>query len=110
MEPLPQPALHGHQTSLLPMSMSHCEALSAAASDGQLWDLKVTFVPGQNGMAAYISSALRDRDAGTVMPFSICLKQTGQIVGTTRYWKIDQKNRSLEIGHTWLARSFQRTF
>jgi RimJ/RimL family protein N-acetyltransferase len=31
------------------------------------------------------------------------------VLGTTRYWKMDAANRKLEIGHTWLAHSVQRS-
>lgn len=34
---------------------------------------------------------------------------SGRIVGSTRFWKIDSANRKLEIGHTWLSQSAQRT-
>jgi RimJ/RimL family protein N-acetyltransferase len=61
-------------------------------------------------MDDYIAAAQAGRDAGSMMPFSIALKQSGQIVGSTRYWKIDRKNCSLEIGHTWLAKSYHRSF
>jgi RimJ/RimL family protein N-acetyltransferase len=43
------------------------------------------------------------------MPFAIVRRADDTIVGTTRYWKIDTANRKLEIGHTWLAQSAQRT-
>ena len=44
------------------------------------------------------------------MPFTIVLKESNRIVGSTRFWKIDHENRTLEIGYTWLASSFQRSF
>lgn len=47
---------------------------------------------------------------GTVLPFAICIRNTQQMVGTTRYWKMDRENRKLEIGSTWLAATSQRTF
>ncbi|GBH28560.1 hypothetical protein BvRS1_56090 [Burkholderia vietnamiensis] len=31
------------------------------------------------------------------------------MIGSTRFWKIDRNNRKLEIGHTWLGASAQRT-
>ena len=43
------------------------------------------------------------------MPFVIVQRATGKIVGSTRFWKIDLKNRKLEIGHTWLSQSVQRS-
>jgi RimJ/RimL family protein N-acetyltransferase len=42
------------------------------------------------------------------MPFVIAMRETG-VVGSTRFWKIDRANRKMEIGHTWLAGSVQRS-
>ena len=44
------------------------------------------------------------------MPFVIALIEPGRVVGSTRFWRIDRKNRKLEIGSTWLSASWQRTF
>jgi len=43
------------------------------------------------------------------MPFVIVKRETGQVVGSTRFWKIDRVNRKLEIGHSWLSASVQRS-
>ncbi len=43
------------------------------------------------------------------MPFVIVKRDTEQIVGSTRFWKIDRTNKKLEIGHTWLRQSVQRS-
>ena len=43
------------------------------------------------------------------MPFAIVDRASGRVIGSTRFWKIDRKNRKLEIGHTWLSESAQRT-
>ena len=43
------------------------------------------------------------------MPFVIVQRATGAIVGSTRFWKIDLANRKMEIGHTWLGASVQRS-
>lgn len=80
-----------------------------AAADGELWNLKVTAVPGPETIDEYISTAMAGREAGTVMPFIIMQRETGRVVGSTRFWKIDPVNRKLEIGHTWLSASVQRS-
>ena len=54
-------------------------------------------------------AALAGREAGTVMPFVIVRRRDESIVGSTRFWKIDLVNRKLEIGHSWLSASMQRT-
>ncbi len=84
-------------------------ALVQAAADGELWNLPFTVVPSAETVDAYIRTALEGQAAGTVMPFVIELLQSRQVIGTTRFWKIDRKNRKLEIGHTWLSASWQRT-
>ena len=105
----PQPTLTGRITILRPLLAGHEPALLDAARDGELWNLKVSVIPGPENVAGYIAVALAGRDAGTVMPFVIVSKDDDRIVGSTRFWKIDRANRKLEIGHTWLSASMQRT-
>jgi RimJ/RimL family protein N-acetyltransferase len=104
-----QPTLIGRTTELRPLQADHAPALLAAAADGELWNMTVTVVPGPATIDAYVATALEGREAGTVMPFVIVRRDTGAICGTTRFWKIDRINRKLEIGHTWLGRSVQRS-
>jgi N-acetyltransferase len=104
-----QAILTGSVAELQPLQRSHTAKLLDAAADGQLWTMTVTAVPGPETIDAYIATALAGRDAGTVMPYVIVRRETGQIVGSTRFWKIDRANRKLEIGHTWLSGSTQRS-
>ncbi|MCA8348301.1 GNAT family N-acetyltransferase [Burkholderia cepacia] len=106
---LEQPILTGERVELRPLELSDRQALLDAAADGRLWNLKVTVVPGPDTIDAYIDTALQGRSAGTVMPFTIVDRASGRVIGSTRFWKIDRKNRKLEIGHTWLSESAQRT-
>ncbi|AGI24408.1 putative acetyltransferase [Pseudomonas sp. ATCC 13867] len=103
------PHLIGVHVELLPLRAEHAVDLLAAAADGELWNLKVTLVPGPDTVGGYIDKALAGQYAGTVIPFAILDRRSGRIVGSTRFWKIDRSNRKLEIGHTWLALSAQRT-
>ncbi|AOI86266.1 GNAT family N-acetyltransferase [Burkholderia cepacia] len=104
-----QPILTGERVELRPLERSDRQALLDAAADGRLWNLTVTVVPGPDTIDAYIDTALQGRSAGTVMPFTIVDRASGRVIGSTRFWKIDRKNRKLEIGHTWLSESAQRT-
>ncbi|HLN25719.1 MAG TPA: GNAT family protein [Patescibacteria group bacterium] len=104
-----EPTLIGHSVELRPLRRDHEAALLDAAADGELWTLKVTVIPGPETVGAYIATALAGQQAGTVMPFVIIQPATGRVVGCTRFWKIDRANRTLEIGHTWLSASVQRS-
>ena len=101
--------LRGQLVELLPLQLEHAPQLLQAAADGELWNMAVTVVPGLDTIARYIATALEGRRSGSVMPFVIVQKSTGAIVGSTRFWKIDLANRKMEIGHTWLGASVQRS-
>lgn len=106
----PEDSLCGARILLRPLQMADATELLRAASDGELWQLKVTEVPSVDTITAYIDKALQGRNEGSVMPFVIMERESGQIIGTTRFWQISPKHRRLEIGGTWLAASWQRTF
>ena len=104
-----QPTLVGDLVELQPLHASHSAQLLEAAADGELWNMTFTIIPNAQTVDSYIDTALRGREAGTMMPFVIVRRDTGQVIGSTRFWKIDRVNRKLEIGHTWLSASTQRT-
>lgn len=101
--------LTGTTVELRPLQREHSAALVQAAADGQLWNLKVTNVPGPDTVEKYVDIALAGREAGTMMPFVIVRRDTGEIVGSTRFWKVDRVNRKLEIGHTFISQSVQKS-
>jgi len=102
--------LEGQGIVLRPLQYTDADALLRAAADGELWNLTVTVVPSVTTIDSYLKKALDGRDAGTVMPFVIVLKGTGEVIGSTRFWKIDPLNRKLEIGSSWISARFQKTF
>ncbi|MDB6143811.1 MAG: N-acetylglutamate synthase [Pseudomonas sp.] len=101
--------LTGNTVELQPLQAEHAPRLLEAAADGELWNLIFTVVPGPDTVDQYIDKALAGRQAATVMPFAIVQRETGKVVGSTRFWKIDRANRKLEIGHTWLSQSVQKS-
>jgi N-acetyltransferase len=102
-------SLVGSTIQLRPLRSSDGPALVRAAADGKLWDLPFTVIPSVETVHAYIQTALEGQAAGTVMSFVTELIKDNQVIGATRFWKIDRNNRKLEIGHTWISASWQRT-
>jgi len=103
-------SLIGQKIRLRPMTEQDADALLLAASDGELWNMQLTNIPSPDTVAQYINIAITGRNAGTVLPFVIEEIASGKPIGSTRLWKIDTQNRKLEIGHTWLSVSWQRTY
>ena len=105
----PEPVtLAGPHATLLPLAREHHDALVQATRDGELWKLWYTAVPTPEGMAAEIERRLALAEAGSMRPFTV-LDAAGSVVGMSSYMHIDAKNRRVEIGSTWTARSAQRT-
>lgn len=102
--------LIGQHILLRPLLASDAMELVQAASDGELWNLPYTVVPSEATIQSYIQTALEGRGNGTVMPFVTAHKSSNRAIGSTRFMKIDRKNRVVEIGGTWLAASWQKTF
>lgn len=114
--------LIGKYVKLVPLEISHAEALvEASSSNPELF--KWTFVPRDiEAMNKYIEVALKGKESGSVEAFVIIDLIDGQIKGSTRYWNIErwqwpkqhqyfQKKTPdvCEIGHTWLTESALRT-
>ncbi len=93
-----------------PLCPDHCPALIQAASDGELWNLWYTSVPTLETVAEYVATALHGQTDGHMLPWVVRLAETGQIVGTTRYHDIVPAIDRVEIGYTWYAKSWQKTY
>jgi len=107
----PKPAvLEGHGVRLEPLEARHHDGLAAAAQDGKLWELWFTSVPAPGETAAYIESALEGQRAGHMLPWVVFEAKSGRIIGSTRYHDIIVAADRVEIGYTWYAKQWQRTY
>lgn len=100
--------LAGQHVRLEPLALEHAAGLAAAAADGELWKLWYTSVPEPDQTRAYIETALAQRDTQGWCPF-VVKDAASEIVGSTRYMNVDEKNRRLEIGTTFYAKRVQRS-
>jgi RimJ/RimL family protein N-acetyltransferase len=106
----PGVTLEGRGIRLEPMALAHEEALKAAAADGALWNLHFTSVPEPDMTRAYIETALGDCAKGLRVPWVVRELESGAIIGSTSYHDIIPAACRVEIGYTWYARSWQRSF
>ena len=93
---------------LEPLSPEHeADLAEAAVGLEHAW---YTSVPRPEGVAADIAQRLAWRDEGHLNPWAVRRLDTGRVVGTTTFCNIDQANRHVEIGYTWIGVEAQRTF
>ena len=101
--------LEGHGVTLEPLASAHEEALAAAATDGRLWELWFTSVPGPDEVGAWVAAALEGQRAGHMLPWAVRESSTGEVVGSTRYHDVVAEIDRVEIGYTWYAARWQRS-
>ncbi len=77
--------------------------------DPDLWRLIPSKADTPEEMRAYVELALDEQRRGVSLLFVTTLKETGQVIGSTRYMNVDVKNRRLEIGCTWIGKPWQRS-
>ena len=101
--------LSARGVSLVPLALAHEEGLRAAASDGELWNIRVTSVPEPKDTRKYIEDSLAMREAGHRFAFAVIEDSSGKVIGSSSYHDIVPAIQRLEIGYTWYAKSHQRS-
>ena len=91
------------------LSLGHAEDLSQVVTAGQLDGIWYTSIPSAQEMAGDINNRLALQEAGAMAPFAIIDLSTGKAVGATTYLNIDEPNKRVEIGSTYLSPSVQGT-
>ena len=102
--------LEGKHVRLEPLTQAHHAQLCEVGLDDELWRLTTTIIRTPEDMKKYIDAAAKDFSDGKALPFAIIEKASGKAVGSTRFGNIDTTHRRVEIGWTWIARQWQRTF
>lgn len=96
-----QVTLEDEHVRLEPLSQEHAGNLARAASTlGHTW---YTSVPEPDGVPAEIERRLALREQGMMNPFAVRLLSSGEVIGMTTFCSIDQPNRRVEIGYTWIG-------
>lgn len=103
------PTLTHERVRLEQLSLAHEAELAEAVALDQLWTTWYTNIPSPEGMRAEIERRLALQAEGKMAPFAVIHPATGRAVGMTTYMNIDEPNRHVEIGSTWIGREVQRT-
>jgi RimJ/RimL family protein N-acetyltransferase len=103
--------LEGEAVRLVPLSQEHVPHLWNVAKN----DLADIFrwipyrVQDYTDIEQVVLKGLDEQQRGVSLPFATVEKNSGAVVGSTRFMNIDVPNRKVEIGSTWIAPAWQRT-
>ena len=98
--------LESRGVRLRPLCLADEKGIQAAASDGQLWKLRVTSVPAPDETLDYIKTALQTDNR---FAFAVTDATSSEVLGSSSYHDILPAIKRVEIGYTWYAARCQRT-
>jgi RimJ/RimL family protein N-acetyltransferase len=101
--------LKGQLVDLLPLERQHFDELYLAAADKKLWELIPVDCSDRERFMSVYNTALAEREKGNHYPFVIYHKETGRIIGSTRWFDIHPEDKKLEIGWTWIIQEYWGT-
>lgn len=99
------PTLTGRHVTLRPLHRNDRSALLDAFDGLQVF---TTFVPGPATIDGWYDRLEAETAAGRTLPFTL-LDASGSIAGVTRFMRMIEPHRRVEIGGTVYARRVQRT-
>jgi len=107
--PLQPITLEGIHVRLQPLTLHHLPDLCEIGLNPDLWRWTPISIQTLEAMRTYIEDALKAQERGTALPFVTIEKQSGNIIGSTRYGNIDMTHKGVEIGWTWIVKEWQHT-
>src|SRR4030095_4577164 len=102
MTPALQPTLTGKLLELRPLRPGDFDALYAVASDPGIWAQHP--VADRYKKDVFTGFFREARESGGA--FAVFERQSGRIIGSSRYYGYDAARREIEIGWTFLARAY----
>jgi RimJ/RimL family protein N-acetyltransferase len=97
-----QPTLENELIEIVPLKEEDFEALYQVASDPLVWEQH----PNKNRyqrdvFQTFFKGAMESKGA-----FIVYEKESRKIVGSSRYYELDEENSSVAIGYTFIGRDF----
>jgi N-acetyltransferase len=78
-----------------------------ALNEPQLWQYSLISAAGKLKMDEYIELAIDSRNQKNGYPFIVFDKRSNEYAGSTRFYDIQLKHQTLQLGYTWYGQQFQ---
>lgn len=121
-KPIPQPiafqsirlkpvSLESSLIKLVPMTMQHLPAYCLAGNYPEVWQhMPINRCQNLEVAKAWMTEAIDEMAQGLQLAFITIDKKTDQVIGSTRLFRFDDKNKTIELGHTFITPDFQRSY
>ncbi|OLZ11582.1 GNAT family N-acetyltransferase [Sulfobacillus thermosulfidooxidans] len=93
--------LEGKIVRLEPLNMTHFAGLLKAAQDPVIWPWLSMDLSDSKTLEKFIRVAMEQERRNGAYAFTVIMKDSGRIVGSSSYLDISRHDRTVEIGWTW---------
>ncbi|KGJ93428.1 GNAT family N-acetyltransferase [Colwellia psychrerythraea] len=102
------------ETSLIklePMNLHHLNGFCSAGNYPQVWQhMPINRCQSLDVATAWMTEAIDEMSQGLQIAFVTIDKKSNKIIGSTRLFRCNNKDKSIEIGHTFITPDFQRSY
>jgi RimJ/RimL family protein N-acetyltransferase len=103
--------LEGSIVRLEPIRLDHAELFWNVAKNNvdEIFQWIPYRMKSQEDFQQVVEKAFAEQERGESVVFATVERNSGRVIGSTRFMNIDRANRRVEIGSTWIAPTWQRT-
>lgn len=105
----PELRLETDKVLLRPLQHLDIASFANITNDPSLWKYFTLLLDDPAQLHQWVEIALKEREEGKRVPFTIIEKSTGVICGSTSFGNISYFDKRIEIGWSWLGKQFQGT-
>lgn len=100
-------SLENEKVLLRPLDREDETSLQVIADDKELWTYGLSDLSKPGELKRYIDKAIRSRNEGHCVVWTIIDKKTNRVAGCTRLAEISWTDERGQIGWTWIGKDFQ---
>lgn len=101
--------LEGQRVTLVPLDEDHIIELYECSRSEEVWEYLPIRVSTLEEMKLFVSRTLEAKELGEEFPYIVYDNHLKKIVGTTRYLRISEPHKTINVGWTWYSREVWRT-
>lgn len=94
---------------LRPMGQDDIVSFARLANEPSIWRYFTFLLNNSAELQRWVETALKEREEGKRIPFTIIEKATNEVCGSTSLGSISYYDKRIEIGWSWLGKHYQGT-
>ncbi|KGJ89170.1 GNAT family N-acetyltransferase [Colwellia psychrerythraea] len=96
---------------LIPMTLDHLDGYCLAGNYSQVWQhMPINRCENYDIAKSWMKEAINEMTLGREIAFITIDKQTDKVIGSTRLFRYNNKDKTIELGHTFITPDFQRSY